>query len=368
MTAVAAGAVAPSRSQAQQAALVLPSVASGLAVLLSAVSLSPVFADGGWFGTTLIVVLAVTAAGAIALALRAWLFLVPIVQAAVLFSVLVARFVTDAPLGFFPSPYALGQLRTLLATGMHDVDVYAPPVPVHDGLVALTALGLGCVAIFVFVLHVAMRMPVLAGVALIAVYVVPSFVLDDGSPWWAFVAVAVGWMVLLASDERVDVVAWGRVLRRNNSPVSSPLAGTSTGALRLGVIGLALAVLLPILVPALTDAVLARHDTGIGGNGKGAAASGSGSVDPTVSLRRDLSQYPDTVLLRYSGSAPTYLRMVVVTSYSDDTWKAPTFSPDSATSLSLGVPPDSDLPAAIAASAPSRAGTVSTTPTFHAKA
>jgi transglutaminase-like putative cysteine protease len=357
MTAVAAGvgAVAPSRSRAQQAALVLPSVASALAVLLSAVSLSPVFADGGWFGTTLLVVVAVTAAGAVALALRAWLFLVPIVQAAVLFSVLVAKFVTGAPFGFFPSPYALGQLRTVLAAGMHDIDVYAPPAPVHDGIVALTALGLGCVAIFVFVLHVAMRMPVLAGVALIAVYVVPSFVLDDGSPWWSFVAVAVGWMVLLASDERVDVVAWGRVLRRNNGPVSSPLAGTSTGALRLGVIGLALAVLLPILVPALTDAVLARHDTGIGGNGKGSASSGSGSVDPTVSLKRDLGKQADTVLLTYTGSAPTYLRLVVVTSYSDETWKAPAFSPDTATSLSLGVPPDADLPADIAAAAPSRA-------------
>ena len=352
MTAVAAGAVSPTRSVTQQSALVLPSVASALAVLLSAVSLSPVFTDGGWFGTTVLVVLAVTTAGAVALALRAWLFLVPIVQAAVLFGVLTARFTTDAPLGFIPSPAALSQLRTVLATGMHDVDVYAPPAPVHDGIVALTALGLGCVAIFVFVLHVAMRMPVIAGAALIAVYVVPSFVLDDGSPWWSFVAVAVGWMVLLVSDERVDVVAWGRVLRRNDGPVGSPLAGTSTGALRMGVIGLALAVLLPILVPALTDAVLGRHDTGIGGNGKGAVTAGSTSIDPSASLRRELTSDSDKVLLTYTGTAPTYLRLVVVTKYNDEKWTAPDFSPDSATDLSDGVPPDPDLPSSVVAAAP----------------
>jgi transglutaminase-like putative cysteine protease len=354
MTAVTAGAVAPSPSMTRQSALVLPSVASASAVLLSAVSLAPVFADGGWFGTTLLVVLAVTAAGAVALALRAWLFLVPIVQAAVLFCVLTARFTTDAPLGFLPSPDALGELRAVLSTGMHDVDIYAPPVPVHDGIVALTALGLGCVAIFVFVLHVAMRLPVLAGVALLSVYVVPSFVLDDGSPWWSFVAVAVGWMVLLVSDERVDVVAWGRMLRRNDGLVGSPLAGTSTGALRLGVIGLVLAVALPILVPALTDAVLARHDTGIGGNGKGSSA-GAETIDASASLKRDLRQDADKVLLTYTGSAPTYLRMVVVSSYTNEVWTTSGFSPDSATAVADGVPPDPDLPAGLAASAPARA-------------
>jgi transglutaminase-like putative cysteine protease len=354
MTAVAAGAVAPSPSITRQSALVLPSVASAVAVLLSAVSLSPVFVDGGWFGTTLLVVLAVTAAGAVALALRAWLFLVPIVQAVVLFCVLTARFTTGAPLGFFPSPYALGELRTVLSTGMHDVDIYAPPVPVHDGIVALTALGLGCVAIFVFVLNVAMRLPVLAGVALLSVYVVPSFVLDDGSPWWSFVAVAVGWMVLLVSDERVDVVAWGRMLRRNDGPVGSPLAGTSSGALRLGALGLVIAVAVPILVPALTDAVLARHDTGIGGNGKGSSA-GSETIDASASLKRDLTTDADKVLLTYTGSAPTYLRMAVITSYNDEVWKASTFSPDSATSVADGVPPDADVPPELAASAPARA-------------
>jgi transglutaminase-like putative cysteine protease len=345
----------PRPSLAQQGTLVLPSLASFAAVMLSAVSLSPVFDDGGWFGATLLVVLAVTTAGAIALALRAPLFLVPIVQAAVLFSVLVARFTTDAPLGFVPSPDALRQLRTVLAAGMHDIDVYAPPIVVHDGIVAITALGLGCVAILVFVLHVATRMPVIAGAALIAVYVVPSFVLDDGSPWWSFVAVAVGWMVLLASDERVDVVAWGRVLRHHDGPMSSPLSGVSTGALRLGALALVVAVALPILVPALTDAVLGRHDTGVGGDGKGGiGASGPKSIDPTVSLRRNLTQDADSLMLSYSGPAPTYLRLVVVTSYADEKWQAPAFSPDSGTQVTGPLPADADLPVSIASTAPTR--------------
>ena len=34
---------------------------------------------------------------------------------------------------------------------------------------------------------------------LVALYVVPSFVLEEGSPWWAFVLVVAGWLVLLGA-------------------------------------------------------------------------------------------------------------------------------------------------------------------------
>lgn len=337
------------------AALVLPSTAAAIAVLLAALSLSPLFVDGSWFGFTAVVVVSLCLAGAVALFLRAPLFLVPIVQAFVLFCLLVARFSPDAPLGFVPSPDAMAALRSVLADGTHDVGAFAPPVPVHDGLVALTALGMGCVAIVVYVLHVAMRAPVLAGAPLVAVYVVPSLLLDGGAPWWAFVAVAVGWMVLLSSDERVDVVAWGRVLRRQGGPLSSPLSGTSTGALRLGVLGLAAALLLPVLVPALTDAVLGRAGDGTGTGPGGGGSAVKVGLDPTVALKRQLvGEQSDQVMLRYTGPAPTYLRVVVADSYSSETWRAATFDPNGSPAVAEGVPPDPDVPAGTAAAATTR--------------
>jgi hypothetical protein len=75
--------------------------------------------------------------------------------------------------------------------------------------------------------------------------------------------VAIGFMVLLVSDERVGLASWGRMLRRPRA-TRSPLAGFSSSALRLGALAVVAAVAIPILVPALTDAVLGRHDTGFG--------------------------------------------------------------------------------------------------------
>lgn len=64
----------------------MPSVATGVAVLLASLSLSPVYASGAWFGATLLTVLAVVSAGAVATWLRAPVFLVPVIQAIVMFA------------------------------------------------------------------------------------------------------------------------------------------------------------------------------------------------------------------------------------------------------------------------------------------
>ena len=70
----------------------LPSVATGVAVLLASLSLSPVYDSGAWFGATLLTVVAVVSAGAVATWLRSPVFLVPVIQAVVMFAALVSRF------------------------------------------------------------------------------------------------------------------------------------------------------------------------------------------------------------------------------------------------------------------------------------
>ena len=193
------------------------------------------------------------------------------------------------------------------------------------------AIGIGCVAIVVFVLQVNLRMPVLAGLALIAVYVVPALVLDDGAPWWAFAFVASAWMVLLISDERVGLVSWGRLLRRNEGRAgSSAVSGLGSAALRLGVVAIVIAIALPVLIPSLADAVLGRHNTGFGSATSTDPAPTDGvRLDPFASLRRDLLQQPDVQVFHYTTSAanPSYLRVVVLEQYQDEKWSPKAFDP-----------------------------------------
>jgi transglutaminase-like putative cysteine protease len=334
----ATGAVGRGRGRLPGPSVVGPAVASGVAVLLSSLALVPLFANGGWFGATLLVVIAVTAAGAVATWLRAPLFLVPIIQAAVLFGALVSRFTDEvAPWDVVPTPDALEALRTAFADGLAAVDRYAPPVPVSEGLTALVALGVGCVALAVFVLHVSLRVPTAAGIPLVALYVVPSFVLPDGTPWWAFVAVCAAWLILLVADERLNLVAWGRMLRRpDRRSTASPLAGVSSAALRLGAAAVVTALALPVLVPGLADAVIGRVTGGGGGTGEG---TGEGealpeevTIDPFVSLRRDLTNNQPVPVLRYRTSADTdgYIRLVVNEAFDGETWAPNQFSTNTA--------------------------------------
>jgi len=324
------GAAPAARNRVSSGGILGPSVASAVAVILASIALGPLFDSGSWFGATFVTTVVVVAVGGVATWARLPLFLVPIVQAAALFSILVARFGTDAPLGFVPTPDAMAGLREVLSTGMSEVDRYAPPVPYSTGVSAVAAIGIGCVAIVVFVLQVNLRMPVVAGLALIAVYVVPSFVLDDGAPWWAFAAVAVAWMVLLISDERVGLVSWGRLLRRSEGgAASSAMSGLSSAALRLGALAIVAAVALPVLVPSLADAVLGRHNTGFGSANGSGDNPGSVGLDPFVSLRRDLLQQPDVVVFRYTtdATAPSYLRVVVLEQYANEKWSPRVFDP-----------------------------------------
>ena len=54
-------------------------------------------------------------------------------------------------------------------------------------------------ALLVDVSAVPLRMPVLAGAPLLALYLVPAVVLRAETPWWCFVIAAAGWLMLLLS-------------------------------------------------------------------------------------------------------------------------------------------------------------------------
>jgi transglutaminase-like putative cysteine protease len=340
---------APQRPPRQASVLgtprvLVPALTVLAAVILSCFALGGLYDDSTWVGPTVLTVLAVVGAGAAAVRVRLPVFLVPIVQAAALFAVLVALYTDDAPWGFVPTPDSMASLREVLGEGMAAIERYAPPVPVSDGVAAVTALGMGGVALVVFVLAVVLRLPTLAGTPLLAVYLVPAFVLDAGASWVAFVAVVVGWLALVVVDERTTLHTWGQVLRRSDrARGSSPASGLSSAALRLGVLAIAFALALPVLIPGLADAVLGR-----GGSGDG-SGTGSGSSDPTptqvdldalVSLRRDLLELPDVPVLRYTTTAedPSYLRGTVLEVYDGETFAARELSPTSALPVTAGLP------------------------------
>lgn len=329
-----------------------PTVAAGVAIALASLALAPLLDSLAWYPDTLLVILVVTVVGGLATSARVPVVLIPLLQAVALLSTLVSRFTSEAPFDLVPSPDAVAALRDVFRDGTEAMDRYAPPAPVSEGISAVIALGIGCVALVVFVLAVNLRMPALAGAPLFALYVVPSALLDDGSPWWAFVCVVAGWLLLLVTDERVSLQGWGRLLRRSDDSFgTSPLTMLSSAALRLGAVAVVTAIALPVIIPGLADAVLGRARVG-GGPGSGEGPAGepdSVGVDPFVSLRRDLLDQPNVTVMTYRNEAgtPTFLRSVVLEDFDGDTWRPREFSPDNAVPAADGPFADPSVAASV---------------------
>ena len=70
------------------------------------------------------------------------------------------------------------------------------------------------------------------------------------APWWALALAASGWLLILAADQRDRVREWGALAS------TTRIRGLSTGARRIGVLAIALASVVGVVVPISTSSPL----------------------------------------------------------------------------------------------------------------
>lgn len=310
----------------------LAAAATGMAVL----TLGGLFTGGGWLWPVLGAVAVVAVVGWVGRALRVpgeWL---PLAQLTVLAGWLTAGYAGGTTvLGVLPGPGALRQVSDLVAQGRWDIAQNAAPVSPTPGITLLAAAGVGAVAVLVDLLVVTWRWPALAGLPLLAVYVVPTVVVGRGVGWGTFVLAAAGWLTLLLAESRDRLARWGRLVRpgplppqrRDATPpdrASPAPAASGFGVSGLGVTGrrigasvLGLAVVLPLLAPNLSGLLPATR------SGWGLGRGGTITVlNPMVSMRRDLNQPTNREVFRYTTNDPTpdYLRLTVLDTFDGTSW------------------------------------------------
>lgn len=299
-------------------------LASGMATAAVAVTLYPLFDGGSWLAAALGAILAVTATGLLVshYALPPWL--APLGAAAVLWVYLTAVFAADAAWAWLiPTPGSVRALIELSGAGFADIQRYAAPVPERPGITFLTAGGVGVIAILVDLFAVRLRKAAVAGLPLLTLFIVPAEIISDPLAWPAFIIAAVGYTALLAADGRERVGRWGHVvlLRRNRSamqPASSPSRLRLSGK-RVGVTAIALAVLVPALLPTLEPNPLFGFGVG---SGTGRGGNTISIPNPIVSLRGQLSLPENATVLTYTSSDgnPRYLRMWSLDLFTGDQW------------------------------------------------
>ncbi|HEX6074432.1 MAG TPA: DUF3488 and transglutaminase-like domain-containing protein [Micromonosporaceae bacterium] len=216
-------------------------------------------------------------------------------------------------LGVIPTSSTFARFWDLLESAGADVQNLAAPVPDTRGLLFTVAASIGLVAILVDVLAVTLRQPALAGLPMLAIYSVPVAVLAGSVSWVSFGFAASGFLWLLVADHVGRVRHWGRRFADDGRDVdaweSSPLAATGR---RLGLVGIAAAVLVPLAVPSMTAGFLEHLITG-GGLGSGPGVDSGRSVNPIAMLKGNLTRGENRTLLRVdtTDTQPGYLRLAV---------------------------------------------------------
>ncbi|GAB3238317.1 DUF3488 and transglutaminase-like domain-containing protein [Glycomyces halotolerans] len=212
----------------------------------------------------------------------------------------------------FPTPDTFGHWFSLALGGINDIIVMAPPVSAEGGILFLTMLGVGVVAILHDMFIVGLRTPALSGLTLLTMYLVPVSVAPEATAWFWFVLPAMAYLWVLADDNLRRVSRFGHRFTGQGRLVGprfpSPLAGTARVAGTVFVaVTLTILAVIPTNASGLVDQVARGYGSGDGPGG------GIGAVDPWAQLTGQLNRPSPIEMARITTSDPTprYLRMHV---------------------------------------------------------
>jgi len=290
-------------------------VAAG-ATLLAAAPLAAIFESYDWLMRCILTVGLIAGAAVLTRTMRFPVWAQGLGMAGVLLFVLTWMFPSGGELlALVPSPETVQHFGQLFTQAGEDTRNYGVPVPDREALLFVTVLGIGACAIVVDLLTVVLRKPALAGLPMLAIYSVPVAVHIDSVSVVPFIVGAAGFLWLLVADNVDRVRRFGRRFTGDGRDVDvwepSPLAAAGR---RLAVIGVAVAVLLPVVVPGLTTGLLSRLTQVGGGSGTGGFGSGgNGRVNLFASLSGSLNQNETREMIKVTTNEaePFYLRLGV---------------------------------------------------------
>ncbi|MFL6178276.1 MAG: transglutaminaseTgpA domain-containing protein, partial [Actinomycetes bacterium] len=319
----------------------MPSAAAAAAVILTTFALAPTLGDGPWFMATLVAVATVTVIGTLLRTLSWPRWLVTVCQGLALLLVITWMFAGDiAYFWVIPGPDVWDEFRLLAERGQEVINAEVAPITVTEGVQFLVVVGVALIAWIVDAVAVTWRQATLAGIPLLALYLVPAVVLPDGVPWPLFLLAGAGWLLLLLTDGRRELAKWGRPVEGDAPSRMHAVGGTGR---RLGAAALAVAVVVPIFLPSLDDG---RFGFGSGeedGNGPGSADTSEQRVttlNPITNLRRDLRLGPDSPVLTYSTTAtsPDYLQVATLDAFDGFSWRLEELGASADQQVADGIP------------------------------
>ncbi|WP_295783300.1 DUF3488 and transglutaminase-like domain-containing protein [uncultured Microbacterium sp.] len=274
-----------------------------------AAALLPVFsviAPGPWVAGAVVVTAGVLGAGLLVRLARLPAVLASVAEIVVGVALLTAIFGrTTSLLLVIPTPGTFATVPRLLDAAAEEIRVGVAPVPPETGLAFLLVAAIAGLAVVLDHVVLTARMPLLAGVGLVAVSLIPTIAIPSDVDVVAFVLLAAALLFLL----RVDTRARTAVASRARSPHPFGVSATA-----LGVAAIAVVVAI-VATPLLPQPGLRFATGGTGGVGT--------TINPNLELGNDLRQPREVDVLTVRTTAPTapYLRAVTLSTFDGSVWQ-----------------------------------------------
>ncbi len=275
-----------------------------VAILAALLPLMRVVRPSSWLLGSIVLAVAILAAGFIARRYRLPAVAVSLIEASVWVVFMMLVFLRDtALLWVIPTPETVRALPGLLGLASEEIAIGAAPLQASVALSLLIVGATGLLTIIVDHVVLTARMPLLAAIGLIAVSLIPSIAVPGDVDVTGFVLLAAAILFLMRADTRSRDEPVDREATRT--------AGVPATALGIGAIAVIVAV---VAVPLLPQPV-ARAGSGSLGNGPG--------IDATLQLGDDLRRPREVEVLTVRTDAPTapYLRATTLSQLEGNVWE-----------------------------------------------
>lgn len=259
-----------------------------VAIAVAATTLSGLLQDFLWWWQLVLVAAVIIVAAAVARPPARAPWVAPLASAAAGVIAMTALFAPETALfGLIPTLETLEAAGELAERGWHSIATQRRPAEAVEGIRYLLCLGFGGAALAMDAAANAFKAPALAGAPLLALVLIPTFVLAELHNPLVFGVCAMLFLALLLTRSR--------------------RTGLRTAA-GVGAVALLASLTVPIALPDARPAV--------------PAATG-GTINPIVALGNDLRRDEPTVALVYETSAPAgvYLRIAALDDLRGQAWE-----------------------------------------------
>jgi len=269
-----------------------------IGIIAALLPVTRVVSPGAWVWGTLGLSAAIMVTGFLLRRTRMSAIGISAIELALTIGVVTVVFLRDTALwGVLPVFASVDQAANLVVTASEDIFYSAAPmVPTP----ALSFMIVGAAGLFTIAVdHIALtaRMPLLAGVALFTVSLIPALAVPSAVNLWSFGLLAAAILLLLRAETRGREPRVGRA------------SGASAVAAGIGALALIATLIITPSLPQPAPRV--------------ASGSGTAGIDASLSLGQDLRRPEQIEVLRMRSSAPLppYLRVATLSEFTGAVWQ-----------------------------------------------